>query len=228
MPTEVKKYTPTVNVAFAMKLRYIDVWPNNTEKNGGKGYGSQVAIRGEIDGVDQRVYLKGFTDANIDGMVNAGIIAATDYNYDPAEKYSIPVKSGDITVTASQPAGEKHAKMKFALNGPAAQATQAATPAPTQGKRLPGEDDGYLDSLTNDEPPAVTKARAQLPTPAPHPGRSITASDKMHKAQSEYEEALTFALTVVCPKITKHGITVDGAAVNAMCATLMIQAGKSA
>lgn len=172
MSSDVQKFLPTVNVPFVMQLKYIDLWPNDTTKNKGKGYGPSLALRGDIGGVDSRVYPKGFADANIDAMVNAGIIAAIDYDYDPTERYSIDVKDGDITITLSQPAGEKYAKTVFSLT---AQRSMVAPPprkpnnvkGPHEfGPPLPGEYDGEqghaLRGVGHDETPFISPSERLL------------------------------------------------------------------
>lgn len=213
---------PTVNVPFQMQLKYIDVWPNDPSKNNGRGYGPSLALRGDINGVDSRVYPKGFCDANIDAMVNAGIIAADTYDYDPAEKYSIKVKNGDITITLSQPAGEKYAKTVFALSEQGtlgSPSAPAVAVAPHRGtpKALPGEFDGFEDEQT-----------AELNA---HTGRgtgNTTSPSRGTIVAHNYAATLDWVLKNVVPKLSAADIPVDGAAVNSICATIIIQTSKAA
>lgn len=231
MPATVAKYTPMVNVPFAMQLKYIDVWPNDTTKNSGKGYGPSLALRGDIGGADSRVYPKGFCDANIDAMVNAGVIGVDDYDYDPTEKYSIPVKNGDIIITLSQPAGEKYAKTVFALANQITVGT-SAQPAPRKnnnvkgphefGGPLPGEmEDGYMESLTGGADQSSTGRQTQAAFVSAVPSRA-------NKAQRDYADHLEWVLKEVTPKLSAQDIPVDMAGINAAVATLMIQASKAA
>ncbi len=137
----------TVNVPVVVRPRFVDVWANDTSKNSGKGYGSQVSMKGSINGKDELIYFKGFTNENIGQLVDAGVIAPTHYEHDPAEKYSIPViGKHEVTLVLEQPAGQKWPKMKItsghATNGtPPIPSPTAATPAPP--KVVPSDNGGY-------------------------------------------------------------------------------------
>lgn len=224
------KYVATVNVPFAMKIKYVDVWPNNTEQNDGKGYGASLSLRGDIDGADAKFYPKGFLDANLIGMANAGIIAgdaAAGSNLDPAEKYSIPVVNGDVTITLSQPAGERYAKTVFATaksgNGkPPAQATPA-TPSRNIGGPLPGEydDDGYMDAVAGDPTPTATAVRPVVATAlAPNVSKQDDFVSKIQRAALRWKAARA--------EILQHDASFadDLQALNAAIATVMIAADK--
>jgi hypothetical protein len=200
-------YKPTVNVPFHMTLKYIDVWPNDPSKDPkGKGYGASLALRGDINGEDSRVYPKGFLDANLRAMIDAGIIAVGTYSDDPTEKYSIPVKHADIVITLAQPAGERYANTTFSTNGTTpVQATKPNGKQPVNiGGPLPGEYD--------DEPPhpAETYAQTKGPDPFIHLRGAVatwaTARREILAAAPEFADDLQ--------------------ALNAACATVMIEARK--
>lgn len=209
MPTT---YKPTINVPFHMTLKYVDVWPNDPSKDPrGKGYGASLALRGDINGEDCRVYPKGFLDANLNAMVNAGIIAAPesgDFDYDPAEKYSVKVRHADIVVTLSQPAGEKYAMTVFSTNGVA---PVQSTPKPTGkqpvniGAPLPGE---------YDEPPHPAETYSQT-----HSAPVVSGSPLMAAVQRW--DAARKEILAHAPEFGE-----DLQALNAACATVMIEARK--
>ena len=81
-------------------------------------------------------------------------------------------------------------------------------------KALPGEFDGYEQEET-----AELNARTGNGT-APQSRGTIVAH--------QYGATLDWVLANVVPKLSAADIPVDGAAVNAICATIIIQAGKSA
>lgn len=142
------------NVPQPISIKYVDIFPNDTTKNNGVGYGPSLRLKGTIDGQEAQVYPKGFLDANLRTLINAGVIAAGTYSDDPTEKYTIPVEAGKVTVMMAQPAGERYAK--FVVSSP-------ATPVPTtkggklavnMGPPLPNED-GYVASLVVSAPTAT-------------------------------------------------------------------------
>ncbi len=164
-------YTMTVNVPVTMRPKFVDVYANDISKNGGKGYGSQVSMKGTVDGKDELIYLKGFTNDNVGQLVDAGVIAPTHYDHDPAEKYNIPViGKHEITLVLEQPAGQKWPKMKItsahATNG-TPPISQAAKPAPP--KVVPS-DNGAWDAMvaryaqTMDSVQEVNHARNYIPS----------------------------------------------------------------
>lgn len=214
MPTTFK---PTINVPFHMTLKYVDVWPNDPSKDPkGKGYGASLALRGDIDGKDVRVYPKGFLDANLAAMANAGIIETPqsgDFDNDPAEKYSIPVKHADIVVTLSQPAGERYAKTTFSKDGATGPQTESA-PQRSRPRNI--------GTLPGDEPPHPAESYSQT--------RSAPATkndtSKITQVERQYEATLTWVLDSVVPRLSKADIPVDAAAINSIIATCMIQASK--
>lgn len=132
------------NVPITMTIKYIDVWPNDTTKNNGKGYGPSLSLRGTVSGQDSRVYPKGFLDRNLQRLMQANVIELGAYATDPEVKYSIPVLDGEeIQLELEQPAGEKYPA--FIARNP----KLFATP-PKPGRETPKGapiDDGYLDSL---------------------------------------------------------------------------------
>src|SRR4051812_17946537 len=108
--TKTRTLQLTVNVPVDMDIKYIDVWPNDPSKDtkNGKGFGASVALKGEVDGESVRVYPKGFVNRTIEKLVNFGVIEDGHYEHDPAEHYSIPVKSGRVRIINAQPQGEKY------------------------------------------------------------------------------------------------------------------------
>lgn len=137
------------NVPITMTIKYVDVWPNDTTKNNGKGYGPSLSLRGTVNGQDCRVYPKGFLDRNLQRLMQANVIELGAYATDPEVKYSIPVLNGeDIQLELEQPAGEKYPAF-IARN-----LKLFATP-PKPGREMPKgapSDDGYLDSLAGFTP----------------------------------------------------------------------------
>lgn len=131
--TKVTTLKMTVNVPVDLQLKYIDVWPNDPDKDpAGKGYGASVALKGTVNGEEYRIYPKGFVNKTIEKLVNAGVIEDGHYQHDPAEKYSIPVKQGNIRIVNAQPAGERYANFDIqAVNG------RAVLPAPKVRATVP-------------------------------------------------------------------------------------------
>lgn len=160
------------NVPITMTIKYVDVWPNDTSKNNGKGYGPSLALRGTVDGQDCRVYPKGFLDRNLQRLMQADVIELGSYATDPEAKYSIPVNDGeDIQLELEQPAGEKYPA--FVARNPKLFAI-----APKPGRETPRpspSDDGYLNALVGDPPGNVgsgTVARGpQIPLLVPNDAR---------------------------------------------------------
>jgi hypothetical protein len=103
----------TVNKPMQAVIKYVNVWPNDTTKNSGKGYGASLNLKGTFDGTpDASVYPKGFLNRNIQALVDAGVIEDGNYPHDPAERYSIPVVTSDVTLLLEQNAGEKYPTFK--------------------------------------------------------------------------------------------------------------------
>lgn len=141
------------NVPITMTIKYIDVWPNDTTKNNGKGYGPSLSLRGTVNGQDCRVYPKGFLDRNLQRLMQANVIEMGAYATDPEAKYSIPVLDGDeIQLVLEQPAGEKYPA--FIARNPK---LFAAVPKP--GREAPKgapSDDGYLNALLMVPPGSIS------------------------------------------------------------------------
>lgn len=216
----VTTYKPTINVPFAMRIKWVDVFPNDPAKN----YGPSLALRGDINGEDCRVYPKGFLDANLGAMVNAGIIEAPsvgDFDYEPAEKYSIPVVQGAVTITLSQPAGEKYAKTVFlTATGKPPVSAPAAVSRPRTIGTLPGDEPGYLEAVANEG-----SAAPNFATTGREPGPDYTAqvrTSKLQQVEQQYACALTWVLDNVVPKLTRADIPLDMSGINAAVATLLI------
>lgn len=150
------------NVPVVMEIKYVDIYPNDTAKNNGKGYGSSVSLRGFVDGVDARMYPKGFTDRTLRILISADVIELGTYDDDPEEKYSIPVLDGkQVQLLMEQPAGERYAAFT-ALNlsrtvGPSKPGREAPKAAPT-------DDSAYADVLALQYTPQQGTAGASPPT----------------------------------------------------------------
>lgn len=130
-----------------MDIRFVDIFPNDTTKNNGKGYGPSLSLRGTVNGQDCRVYPKGFLDRNLQRLMQANVIELGAYATDPEVKYSIPVLDGeDIQLELEQPAGEKYPA--FIARNP-----KLFAAAPKPGRETPKgapSDDGYLNALIGD------------------------------------------------------------------------------
>lgn len=143
------------NKPITMTIKYVDVWPNDTSKNEGKGYGASLALRGTVDGEDVRVYPKGFVDRNIQKLMQADVIELGQYDADPEAKYSIPVNDGeDIQLELEQPAGERYPA--FVARNPKLFGIAPVKPGRETPKNIPDED-GYLDALVNGSDATVAK-----------------------------------------------------------------------
>lgn len=194
----------TVNVPVDFRLKFIDVWPNDLSKNGGKGYGASLALTGELDGKPARIYPKGFLNRNIDKLVWAGVIEEGHYPHDPAEKYSIPVKTGEIRVVNSQPAGEKHAAFDI-LN--------------VRGVAVPTKEKLNGHGST----PAATAPSGQVSGSVGAPAGAESEKPKMRDA---YKALTQWVLTEITPLYENAGVPLTPEAAAACVQTLFIQAAQ--
>lgn len=194
------------NVPIRMSIKYIDVYPDS-----GKGYGASMRLKGTIDGAEAIVYPKGKVWAAVKALKAAGVIdAGGEYEDEPVEKYSIPVKQADVEIVMKQGPGEKYAS--FTVNGggnaaPASPNPRAVAKTPQSiGPALPWEQD--VDD---------TFARAETGAPP-----AAAAPDaKWNEMLSLYDRCVTKAMAFCTTlKIT------DQQAVVAMTATLFIEANK--
>jgi hypothetical protein len=164
-------FAMTVNVQVQMQIKYVDVYANDTTKNAGKGYGSQVAVKGTINGSTETIYLKGFTDANLSQLQSAGVIASGSYDADPAQKYNIPVSGKSaVTLVLNQPAGQKYPKLAITGDTPTPAPTSNGTPkstAPVASALSQNEHNvGWLpgDEVETGAPPATNGKLGALRT----------------------------------------------------------------
>lgn len=189
------------NVPFRMTVRYVDVWPNDTTKNAGKGYGPSLCLTGANPaGEAVRFYPPGKLPVALAALTLGGVIAPGQYSLDPAQKYNIPVQRGDVEIVLEQGPGDKYAEI--AVNGhrgdspngtPPTQAVpQAAAPA---SQKQPVSYGGPVPGL--DAPEAVSPLDA--------------ATDRLGRCLRN-AQALA----------TAHGIT-EQRAVVAIAATLYIE-----
>jgi hypothetical protein len=202
-------YAMTVNVPVPIRVKFVDVYANDTTKNGGKGYGSQVAVKGDINGATETIYLKGFTDANLNQLQQAGVIAAGAYDADPAQKYNIPVSGKhEVTLVLEQPAGQRYPKLKISANGAAPPSPPAVqnTSRSTVGNALEPEPYGSLpgDEVETGGPPSSNG--------------SVGGFEGLLEKYGEcFTEAAGFA-----QRVHKMGIPVDLSGISAIAATLYI------
>jgi hypothetical protein len=201
-------FAMTVNVPVQMQIKYVDVYANDTTKNAGKGYGSQVAVKGTINGSTETIYLKGFTDANLSQLQSAGVIASGSYDADPAQKYNIPVSGKSaVTLVLNQPAGQKYPKLAITGDTP--------TPAPTSNG-TPKSTAPVASALSQNEHNVGWLPGDEVETGGA-PG-SVTPFDGLLE---RYGECLTEAAGFG-QRINKLGIPIDGSAVAAIAATIFI------
>lgn len=135
-----------VNVPTRTKIRYIDVYPNDTSKNGGKGYGASLSLKDEAG---DRIYPKGFLDRNLETLRAAGVIASEVYDDNPTEKYSIPVLHGEVELCMEQPAGERYPKFTVKTIG------TNGNGKPPVSREVPDvtDDKAYADALAQADGP---------------------------------------------------------------------------
>jgi hypothetical protein len=146
-------FAMTVNVPVQMQIKYVDVYANDTTKNAGKGYGSQVAVKGAINGSTETIYLKGFTDANLSQLQSAGVIASGAFDADPAQKYNIPViGKHDVALVLNQPAGQKYPKLQITPATPIPTPASNGTPKSTAPVASAlSQNEHYMGTLPGDE-----------------------------------------------------------------------------
>jgi hypothetical protein len=192
----------TVNKPMQAVIKYVNVWPNDTTKNSGKGYGASLNLKGTFDGTpDASVYPKGFLNRNIQALVDAGVIEDGNYPHDPAERYSIPVVTSDVTLILEQNAGEKYPSFKVLANLDRA---REGDPAPK----------------TNGAPPKAEPYES----PRRLPNEEPTGFSEILK---QYDECISESIGFA-HRIVKAGIPgVDGSTVSSLAATLMIARQKA-
>lgn len=190
------------NVPIRMSIKYIDVFPNDTSKNQGKGYGASMRFKGTIDGADAVLYPRGAVWAAVKALKAAGVIAESEYDEDPSEKYSIAVRHSDVELCMKQNAGERYASFTVTTVGAATPVT-TSRPHNTQGAHIPGIDDSPF-------PPKETGAPPQIGTDGP-----------WNAMLEFYERCLTRANSYC-----QANRIVDQQAIVAMTATLFIEANK--
>lgn len=214
MPAATKAQTPkfdlTTNIPATMEIRFVDVWPDRN------GYGSQVSLKGAIDGEPAVTYLKGKTWANLKALHAAGVIGDYDKAIEePAEKVNVPVLNGShVTLCRRQLAGEKYATLVVETEGVVSRETGTpSTPGRTASVKQPVEMGGPIPGLDDlpDEPPPVDEAFAET---APK------ATDKLNAVFALYDVCFDHAASIAK---RHHALNPD---VSAMAATLYINASN--
>lgn len=206
--TKPAKYDMLTNVPVTVDIKYVDVWP---DKN---GYGSQVSVKGAIDGELQTIYLKGKSWANLKALAEAGVIAGySKEDEEPAEKVNLPVVNGTgVTLCRRQGPGERFANLTVETNGASKPKTNGTA---KQGVELGGPIAG-LDDV--DELPPVEEAYDLPPT---QPTGAM--AEKLNAMMNLYDLCYTHAFSIA----KRHSsLSYDGSAVAAMAATLFIQANN--
>lgn len=207
------KYELVLNVPAIIDIKYVDVWP---DKN---GYGSQVSVKGTINGETQTIYLKGKSWANLTALYNGGVIGPYDKSIEePAEKVNVPVVNGaGAVLTMQKLPADKWANLVVTRKdaGQVAATYGNGQPAPYQSPSYtsPNAPPNFLAEQDAHEAQAV---------------RSIQSSDastaKWNGLFSTYDKCLDFVLTVEVPKLKQAGVPVTDQGVSAMTATVMIAA----
>lgn len=207
MTATMNKVVLAPNVPVRMHLRYVDVWPNDTTKNNGAGYGASVRLKGEIDGQEAVVYPKGKAWAVIKALVDGGVVAPGEYEEDPDQKYSITVAHRDVTIWLEQMAGQRYADFKARCEG-----AGAPTPAPANGAP---------------KPQAATRVAAPVSHGPQVPGldEPTAAPAGDGELHALYRECFDFVRTGPGLVVERLGGDPAGA-VAAMTATVFIQACK--
>ena len=140
--TTATRGTPTVklapNVPLQMQIRFIDVWPNDPSKDpNGVGYGASLSLKGLINGEEGKCYPKGKLWAVLKALKAGGVIdPAGQYDEEPAEKYSIPVQTADVSLVLEQLAGQRYPEFRAVpVNGRPTARCRSARPVHTAAAR---------------------------------------------------------------------------------------------
>lgn len=200
----------TVNEPIEMEVLYIDVWPNDPSKDlkNHKGFGASVALKGLVAGEEVRVYPKGFANKTIEKLVKFDVIEDGHYEHDPAEHYSIPVKTANVRLGNMLPKGERYVNFDIlAVYGPVAPPAtlpKAANPkSPPSFANKPEADlPPYLRDQEQEDAAALT-AKIEGETPK-------VPTKKEAYAAAQYE-SVRIALEVIVPlyEAKKIGMTDD-------------------
>jgi len=215
MTTTVQRGTPTIalapNVPIQMQVKWVDVWANDPTKNDGKGYGASLSLKGIVDGETVKLYPKGKLWAVLKALKAGGVIdPAGQYDEEPAEKYSIPVQTADVTLVLEQLAGQRYPEFRAVpVNG---RPTAPQTAKPVSGG-APKEAHSIGGPL-----PWETEEPAATPTPV----GAAASGDAWETMRQRYLDCVDVAI-VACKAINAADIPVDGAAVSSMAATLFIR-----
>lgn len=206
------KFEMVINVPVTIDIKYIDIWPPNQ-------YGSQVSLKGIVEGETQTIYLKGKTWANLKALHSAGVIGDYDKAIEePAEKVNVPVLNGEgVILTRRQLPGERYPNLVVETQGtqprdngkPAVAGKVSTAREYSHGGPIAGLDD-------DDQPPASDAFEETAPSnPA---GERLAALFKLHNLCFEQ------ALNLVNAADSNHGIKGSIEAVSSISATLFIAA----
>lgn len=212
MATTQTKVTLAPNIPIRMQVRYVDVFENDLTKNGGKGYGASVRLKGTVNGEDAVCYPKGAAWAVLKALQAGGVVAPGEYDDDPAEKYSIPVANGDATLVLEHLPGDKYSNFKATAAGHGAPA-----PAPPTNGKAPVSIGGPLPY----EATLAPTGPSTLPlddTPARPPAQPTFAA-----MAAQYAECFTVALQHAQEAQKIADVAIDLAGLSAIAATLFIQ-----
>lgn len=202
------------NVPVAMKIRFVDVWPNDPSKDPkGKGYGSQVSVKGEVGGErDTLIYLKGLTSVAIGQLESAGVIARSNYMHDPGAKYSIPVMSGDVTMVLDQPADERYPKLKITANGNGKPAKKNEKQEGLNVGKLPSDDDAsFADSLVNADAEQAAELDAKI-----NPDTAAIRENKRAAVRTAHKRAFAHIVNEYVPFAIEKGVLITLEGVSAL------------
>lgn len=227
MATTQTKVTLAPNLPVRMQVRYVDVFENDLTKNGGKGYGASVRLKGTVNGEDAVCYPKGAAWAVLKALQAGGVVAPGEYDDDPAEKYSIPVANGDATLVLEHLPGDKYSNFKAtaALYGAPASAPPANGKAPVSiGGPLPYEAEPGPERAVEAAHVADSARQRQATQPAPSPNAAgpATARPTFAAMAAQYAECFTVALQHAQEAQAIADVAIDLQGLSAIAATLYI------
>lgn len=197
------------NVPARMTIRYVDVYPNDTTKNNGQGYGASVRLKGTAaDGGEAVCYPKGKAWAVLKALVAGGVVAPGEYDDDPEKSYSIGVVNGDAELVLEQKPGEKYANFKATAAG----ALAPPAPAPVRA----GTKESHKEPHSEGGP---------LPYEVPADAAGTPTAPDFAALVDRYEECFGVALSQA--NVAKQrGLPLTGEAIAAVAATLFIERNR--
>jgi hypothetical protein len=180
------------NVAVAVKAKYIDLVPGQ--------YGTQVRIKGTMNGEDGVIYCPGKAWAALKSLRAALVI---DPNQQVDEETKEPVELGilrsEFSLMSEQPAGQKYGTLKVSLGN------------------------GQQSVVANNDAEEAKELRSVTASPIV----LIPASLSLEAVVDEYVKVLDLVLATVVPRLVKADIGASPESINATCATILIQRQKA-